>query len=92
MCGINGIFRYDKKSLDYRKLEIMNNLLMHRGPDGNGIKLFDHIGLAHTRLSIIDLNIRGKQPMVSHNKNSWIVYNGEIYNYLELRSQLIDLG
>ena len=81
----------------------MRDIVTHRGPDGHGVVLFhnngertDHsvgwqIGLAHRRLSIIDLSKRGHQPMCYRDKY-WIAYNGEIYNYIELRTQLIQLG
>lgn len=65
--------------------------LRHRGPDGNGFYLTDHIGLVHTRLSIIDI-AGGAQPIHNEDKTVWVVFNGEIYNYVELRRELIARG
>ena len=92
MCGINGIFSFSEDNIDKLEIKKMNSLLSHRGPDGKGTKMFDKLGLGHTRLSIIDLDVRGSQPMVDFNEEYWIVYNGEIYNYLELRETLNRLG
>lgn len=90
MCGIAGIFDLNLKpfpSLDI-SLQVMNELQKHRGPDGEGIWLHPSqvVGFAHRRLSVIDLNT-GQQPMTDGHGN-WITYNGEIYNYLELRREL----
>ena len=90
MCGIAGIVHLSREAISGldRKLSAMNRLQKHRGPDGEGT--WSHpskaAGLAHVRLSIIDLT-SGSQPMTDRAGN-WIVYNGEIYNYLELRKQL----
>lgn len=72
-------------------IEAMLRPMAHRGPDGNGIHLDHHVGLGHLRLSIIDLSL-GNQPMTNEDGTVWLVFNGEIYNYLELRSQLIARG
>lgn len=90
MCGISGIVNL-AASVEPRlsfKLRIMNHLLRHRGPDGEGtwIHAAEQAGFAHRRLSIIDL-ATGDQPMTDRAGN-WIVFNGEIYNYLELRDEL----
>ncbi|RNC66004.1 MAG: asparagine synthase (glutamine-hydrolyzing) [Desulfuromonadales bacterium] len=90
MCGISGIASLGNtpvSALDGR-LRVMNELLRHRGPDGEGIWSHSagHIGFAHRRLSIIDLST-GNQPMADNGGN-WIVFNGEIYNYRELRREL----
>ena len=90
MCGIAGIVHLSREAISGldRKLSAMNRLQKHRGPDGEGT--WSHpskvVGLAHVRLSIIDLT-SGSQPMTDRAGN-WIVYNGEIYNYIELRKQL----
>ncbi len=90
MCGIAGIFRTDGRPIEYlrEKLEVQNKLQEHRGPDGQGV--FVHpakmIGLAHRRLSIIDLQ-SGSQPMGDERGNQ-ICFNGEIYNYIELREEI----
>jgi asparagine synthase (glutamine-hydrolysing) len=90
MCGIAGIISLKSDPIEnlQPKLEVMDYLQKHRGPDGHGfwIHSTNRIGFAHQRLSIIDLNT-GDQPMQDPSGN-WIVYNGEIYNYLELREEL----
>jgi asparagine synthase (glutamine-hydrolysing) len=83
MCGIAGIFGADASGL-----ESMVAALIHRGPDGRGIHRDGDAALGHTRLSIIDLSDCGLQPMSDPTGRWWIVFNGEIYNYLELRSAL----
>lgn len=83
MCGING-FNWRDENLIYR----MNKKLSHRGPDSDGIYVDDFVTLGHRRLSIIDLSEKGKQPMTNENRNIWLVYNGMIYNYRELREYL----
>ena len=90
MCGIAGSFKINLSAisdLDHT-LNIMNNLQKHRGPDGEGVWLHEneHVGLAHVRLSIIDLET-GQQPMLSNSKNA-ITYNGEIYNFEELKKEI----
>ena len=93
MCGINGIISsfYSKDEL-VRKMEIMNETIRHRGPDGQGVLVRDKMALGHTRLSIIDLTDNAKQPMISLNKRYFISFNGEIYNFKELRSYLMKIG
>jgi asparagine synthase (glutamine-hydrolysing) len=87
MCGIAGVYSLTQNKLPKleKSLNVMNFLLKHRGPDGNGVwtNELQSIGLAHQRLSIIDLSEAASQPMKSDNGNC-IVYNGEIYNYKEL--------
>lgn len=91
MCGISGILSFDGK---YNKEDIlkMNKILSHRGPDDEGTYFDDFIGLGHKRLSIIDLSKAGHQPMPDESKRYWIVFNGEVYNYLEIREELIKDG
>lgn len=89
MCGIVAIQHKNNQPIDERLLKRMADTIHHRGPDEEGIFINDHIGFYHKRLSIIDLS-SGKQPMTSG--NCTIVFNGEIYNYLELRQQLIQKG
>ena len=86
MCGIAGFFNY----VSEKRVEVissMNETIAHRGPDDSGVYLDDIIALTHTRLSIIDLET-GEQPMFSHDKRFITVFNGEIYNYKELREEL----
>lgn len=92
MCGIAGIYTMNPKQLNKTLLNSMNQALRHRGPDDDGVFLESGIGLAHRRLSIIDLSHKGRQPMSSTDKKLWIVFNGEIYNYQELRSELLSYG
>ena len=92
MCGITGIIQLDKKPVDSQILKKMTKTLAHRGPDDEGMFIDENIGLGHRRLSIIDLTKAGHQPMFYDNKNLTIVYNGEIYNYLELKEELIGKG
>ena len=90
MCGIGVILNLDSKPVGALGpgLALMNRLLAHRGPDGEGLWVHDrkHVGFAHRRLEIIDLQT-GQQPM-HDGEGNWITYNGEIYNYVELRREL----
>ena len=92
MCGITGIINFKEKEISEQILEDMTNVIYHRGPDGKGIWINKNIGLGHRRLSIIDLSKLGRQPMESIDGNYIINYNGEIYNYLELKNELKDIG
>jgi asparagine synthase (glutamine-hydrolysing) len=87
MCGISGITHLDGGHLSTDQLEGMIAPLAHRGPDANGLCLSGSTGLAHARLSIIDLQ-GGQQPMSINNGTLWITFNGEIFNYVELRNEL----
>ncbi len=94
MCGITGIFNYKSRSpADRKLLEAMCVAIDHRGPDDQGMFFDDQIGigLGHRRLSIIDL-ATGAQPMSNQDRTIWIVFNGEIYNFLELKRELIGRG
>ncbi len=92
MCGICGVYEYaSEKSVDRARLERMNRTLLHRGPDEEGIFLRPQIGLAMRRLRIIDL-VGGSQPIANEDETVWIVFNGEIYNFRELRRDLIRRG
>ncbi|MBR5597760.1 MAG: asparagine synthase (glutamine-hydrolyzing) [Lachnospiraceae bacterium] len=93
MCGICGF--YSKQNITIEQLTEMNDTLYHRGPDDNGVEIYVgkdgySIGLAQRRLSILDLSPLGHQPMHSADKRVSIAYNGEIYNFLELREELKD--
>lgn len=88
MCGIAGIFDISaKREINPDVLNNMNQVQFHRGPDEGGIYINEGIGLAHRRLSIIDLST-GQQPLFNHDKSVCIVFNGEIYNFKELTHQL----
>ena len=87
MCGITGIVRSDGAQIDRELLARMNDAIRHRGPDDDGFYFGDGVGLGMRRLSIIDLK-SGHQPIHNSDRTAWIVFNGEIYNYRELRQQL----
>ena len=93
MCGIAGVIDFHKKSTK-SDVKSMIEPLNHRGPDGEGVSLFKSknatIGFGHKRLSIIDLSQTGKQPMTLSHLH--ITYNGEIYNYQEIKNELLGLG
>ncbi|MCW5906459.1 MAG: asparagine synthase (glutamine-hydrolyzing) [Chitinophagales bacterium] len=93
MCGIAGQIKFNGK-VEERCINAMNNAQKHRGPDGEGVYINppQTVGLGHRRLSFLDLSEAGKQPMCTADKALWITYNGEIYNYIELRQELENLG
>src|SRR6266702_3550330 len=91
MCGITGIVRSDGARIDRELLARMNAAIRHRGPDDDGFYFSDGVGLAMRRLAIIDL-ASGQQPIHNQDRTAWIVFNGEIYNYRELREKLEKLG
>ena len=87
MCGIAGILNTDAAPVSRDVLSSMTASLAHRGPDGAGMELRDSVGLGHRRLAIIDL-AGGQQPLSNEDGQVWITFNGEIYNYRELRAEL----
>jgi asparagine synthase (glutamine-hydrolysing) len=90
MCGICGVVELDpRKDAATAGTERMVRALRHRGPDGCGVHAAGSAALGHTRLSIIDLSNAGQQPMPNEDGRYWIVFNGEIYNYVELREGLL---
>src|ERR1051325_3766424 len=92
MCGITGILHHDRsRRVDPDALRRMARALSHRGPDGEGYYENGNIGLGHRRLAIIDLGT-GDQPMYSREGDVVLVFNGEIYNYVELKDELSSLG
>jgi len=92
MCGIAGVVLFDPvQQVDESRLRLMRDTLTHRGPDDAGIHICGPAGLAHRRLSIIDL-AGGHQPMGNPCGKTWITYNGEVYNYKDLRQKLQALG
>lgn len=88
MCGIAGQINIDGRPVDPRLIERMGERVRHRGPDDHGVYVKGHVGLAHRRLSILDLSPAGHQPMCNEDGTVWIIFNGEIYNYRELREGL----
>ena len=92
MCGIAGLYYPGlPKPIEPARLAAMTNALAHRGPDGSGIWTAPGVGLGHRRLSIIDV-AGSSQPMATPGETHVVVFNGEIYNYQEIRAELIDLG
>ena len=91
MCGIIGIFNSSKLTQNIDSVCGMLSSISYRGPDARGVYIDDYVALGHVRLSIIDL-AGGNQPIHNEDKTIWITYNGEIYNYPELRKELIDKG
>jgi asparagine synthase (glutamine-hydrolysing) len=91
MCGIVGVVNLDGARADAQLLARMNEAIRHRGPDEEGAYLDGHVGLAMRRLAIIDL-AGGQQPIANEDRTCWIVFNGEIYNFRELKKCLEDLG
>ncbi|MCM2464708.1 asparagine synthase (glutamine-hydrolyzing) [Methanoculleus oceani] len=92
MCGIAGQFALNGDAADTALVGAMAERLAHRGPDGEGSHFSGPVGLAHRRLAIIDLSDEGRQPMGNEDGSLQIVFNGEIYNYRELREELLAAG
>ncbi len=92
MCGIAGLINFGSKPISPVILKNMTSAIAHRGPDGQGQWMEENVGIGHRRLSIIDPSPAGHQPMLSSNHRYVLSYNGEIYNYRELRAELEPLG
>jgi asparagine synthase (glutamine-hydrolysing) len=92
MCGIVGIFNLDGEAVSPIPLRRMTDTIAYRGPDGEGFYVDSFLGLGHRRLAIIDLSPAGHQPMSTDDRQFILVYNGEVYNFRELRRELEDLG
>ena len=88
MCGIAGIVNFSEQKVESSEIEPMLNILKHRGPNAEGLFLRDHVGFGHVRLSIIDLSYASHQPMFCNDERYMIIFNGEIYNYIELKKEL----
>ena len=91
MCGISGIINKNRSAIKFEEIKKINDLISHRGPDGEGFYYGENFAFGHRRLSILDLSEHGSQPMPYLDKY-WITYNGEVYNYIELREELVALG
>jgi asparagine synthase (glutamine-hydrolysing) len=91
MCGVAGIWHQDKRPVDDQALRRMTRALLHRGPDEEGYHVEPGVGLGHRRLSIIDLST-GQQPLCNEDGTVWVSFNGEIFNYVELREDLVKRG
>ncbi len=92
MCGIAGVFNFSKQPVSHQTIKTMVDAMAHRGPDGEGLYIDENMALGHRRLSILDISPKGAQPMMSHNGEWVIVFNGCIYNYLDLRLELKSKG
>lgn len=92
MCGISGKINFDNQKVQKSEMKSMMKLMKHRGPDDEGIFIDNNIGFGFVRLSIIDLTNLGHQPMFDASGNYMITHNGEVYNYLEIRHELVKKG
>ena len=92
MCGVVGFINLKKKRIEKKILDDMTDSLTHRGPDGRGIHIDNFVGLGHRRLSIIDLSEKASQPMQEGNGDFVISYNGELYNFKQIRRNLEKKG
>jgi len=92
MCGIAGIVGLGGQTIQREMLVDMVNRVAHRGPDGEGTLLEGPVGLGHRRLAIVDLSLDGRQPMTDLKGENTVVFNGEIYNHVELRRELVEMG
>ena len=88
MCGISGIINFNQQEVQEDDLRLMMYNIKHRGPDDEGIYIHNDVGLGFVRLSILDLSSAGHQPMFSNDGRFVIIYNGEVYNYIEIRDEL----
>ena len=92
MCGIAGIINFNRQPVAHNQIKAMTDTLIHRGPDGEGQYIDEFFGLGHRRLAIIDLSPAGHQPMQTSDGQFTISYNGEVYNFKEIRIELEALG
>ncbi len=93
MCGIAGRVNFrSRRPVEPSLVQSMCDLLAHRGPDDHGVYTDQHVGLGHRRLSILDLSPSGHQPMADPSRRLWLTFNGEIYNFLEIRRELEQEG
>ena len=92
MCGITGQINFDGEPISHDILKRMTDAISHRGPDGEGHWIDKNIGVGHRRLAIIDTSSAGHQPMVSSDHRYVLTYNGEVYNFRELRTELEAVG
>jgi asparagine synthase (glutamine-hydrolysing) len=92
MCGIAGVLHFDGSPVHAEAVRRMMDVLSHRGPDGEGMYTSGPVALGHRRLAIIDLSPAGKQPMPNEDETIWVTFNGEIYNFPDVRRELEELG
>ena len=91
MCGISGIVNQNNNEVPFEDIQSINSLISHRGPDDEGFYFHKNLAFGHRRLSILDLSKDGHQPMSYKDKYS-IIFNGEIYNYIEIKNKLLSYG
>ena len=91
MCGIAGIINKNDTISD-ELMNLIQESIAHRGPDSQSRYVENHVGLIHNRLAILDLSVNGNQPMLDKSGNYVLVFNGEIYNHLEIRKDLLSKG
>lgn len=92
MCGISGIINFNNKPVEELLIRKMMQVMKHRGPDDDGVFIDNNVGFGFVRLSILDLSLSGHQPMFDETGRFMIIHNGEVYNYIELRSELRKKG
>tara|TARA_B100001123_G_scaffold445941_1_gene598859 strand:+ start:2666 stop:4549 length:1884 start_codon:yes stop_codon:yes gene_type:complete len=92
MCGITGLIHLDNSPVSRPVVKGMTDSLIHRGPDDEGLWVEKNVGIGHRRLSVVDLSFAGRQPMVSANDRFVLSYNGEVYNFQEIRKELESKG
>lgn len=92
MCGINGIIHFKEQAVEEQSVRKMMAIQKHRGPDDEGVFIEENVGLGFVRLSILDLSPAGHQPMLSSDGRYVLIFNGEIFNYIELKNELENLG
>lgn len=92
MCAICGIINFKDPVVSPEKVEQMRDVMINRGPEHGGLQVVPHAGLGHRRLRIIDLSACGNQPMTNEDETVWVVFNGEIYNFQELKQELLAKG
>jgi asparagine synthase (glutamine-hydrolysing) len=92
MCGIAGLYNLNGETVQVGHVQAMCDLIRHRGPDDHGLWHGGPVALGHQRLSIIDLSPRGRNPMSNKDETVWLIFNGEIYNYKDLRPDLLKRG
>ncbi len=88
MCGIAGIIKFNNSKVEETEIQLMMRQIKHRGPDDDGVFFDNNVGLGFVRLSILDLSTAGHQPMFSDDGRYVIIFNGEVYNYIEIREEL----
>ena len=94
MCGIAGIYKFNNEPIVKKTLIRFTDSMHHRGPDGSGYELFESetVGLGQRRLAILDLSEAGKQPMSYADQRYWITYNGEVFNFSDVKKELVKLN